>query len=269
MSDFFSQFKQAFTDFFTSPTRKGLAEILRFNSGEQDHLDFKREFISGDKLSRHFLAMANSGGGAIVFGVEEQPDGALLSVGLPDTKDASYFQQITKTYVPDTLKFQSHRFAFDPTDVPELAGKSFQILIVEGDDSHLPFISQNSGKDIQEGFVYVRRGTESQRASHTQLQSLINARIATGHSTAREVTLEQHFDELQMLYSLIPAHVRKPTELGFALNLQLKAASLVFATDEPNPEFPTETFPAFVRRAIELKKKVILGLLSSRMSSSW
>lgn len=78
---------ETFAQFFTAPTREALRELLRRNIGETDYLDFKADWPALPKLARHILALANSGGGALVVGVSQQTDGSLVPSGLPSIKD--------------------------------------------------------------------------------------------------------------------------------------------------------------------------------------
>ena len=54
------------------PTLDRFREFFQAQTGEHDAIDFKRQWIEGAALAKEMLALANSGGGIIVFGVEEK-----------------------------------------------------------------------------------------------------------------------------------------------------------------------------------------------------
>lgn len=158
---------QPFVDFFTQPSREKLTAILTQNLGEFDHLDFKAEVFVGSKLAKHILAFANSRGGAIVFGIVENDDRSLDPKGLAAPKDKSEVSRGVRRFIPDFTQFYLLDFAFTESIPPTLKGKTFQVLLVPDNASHLPFVSQADGDGINEGIVYVRDGTESRAATHT------------------------------------------------------------------------------------------------------
>jgi hypothetical protein len=79
--------RSEFATFFAEPTLPGLRNILRDHPGELRNLDLKAQWPEHASLSKHVLGMANSGGGCIVVGVEEQPDKTLDPVGMAALKD--------------------------------------------------------------------------------------------------------------------------------------------------------------------------------------
>lgn len=78
---------ESFTRFFENPTRDKFRELVQFNTGEYDNLDFKKQWPEPSKLARHILAFLNSGGGIIVVGIEEAENGNLISCGISEIKD--------------------------------------------------------------------------------------------------------------------------------------------------------------------------------------
>lgn len=61
--------KDELHDVLNNPTRENFRVPLQNHLGEEDYLDFKKGWPEKEKEARHILAMANSGGGCIVFGV--------------------------------------------------------------------------------------------------------------------------------------------------------------------------------------------------------
>jgi hypothetical protein len=161
--------------------------------------------------------------------------------------------------VPDSAQFHLLDFAFTESTPSTLKGKTFQVLLVPDNASHLPFVSQAGGDGITDGIVYLRDGTESRPATHTQLQEIINRRLATGHSTSRELTLKEHLDELSILYNMIPQRIGGGSLLATSSFTELMKS--FEDPGKPNPDYPKESLPHFLNQAIEVKKKVIIEFL--------
>lgn len=65
--------KELVYNILQEPTREKFIDILYNGFGEQDNLDFKEQWIGPQKIAEIILGIANSGGGALIFGVKE-PD---------------------------------------------------------------------------------------------------------------------------------------------------------------------------------------------------
>jgi predicted HTH transcriptional regulator len=134
---------------------------LRDNVGEANELDFKREWPETSKLARHVLGLANFGGGCMVIGVEQVKESALNPVGLSARTDKTEVLSGLNKYLPDTLGQQVAilDFPYEESEYPKLKGKSFQVLFVEDDPVHLPFVAIR-GVQTSEPTRYIR-GAES------------------------------------------------------------------------------------------------------------
>lgn len=190
---------EGFADFFEKPTKDRLRELLRRNLGEADYLDFKQDWPDTPKLARHILAMANSGGGALVFGVAQESNGRLEPVGLASIKDAAQLMPQLSSFIPKMLEFQVFDFSYSASEYPSLVGKAFQVLLVEDTPKSLPYLALRDAEGVRTNAVYVRSGTSSVEASQTELQSLINRRIETGHSNQATLDLDKHISQLRAL----------------------------------------------------------------------
>lgn len=62
-----------------NPTPERLQELIRFSGGEFDQYELKREWPPIPRIARTVLAIANSGGGVVIFGIEDE---SLAPVGL-------------------------------------------------------------------------------------------------------------------------------------------------------------------------------------------
>ena len=192
---------EEFAKFFAQPTRETFRELIKNHFGELDALDFKAEWPTESRVAKHILAMANSGGGCIVFGVSQAKDNALEAKGLATLQDKADVKRKLSSYLPARLFYEVLDFPFKDSEYASIKGKMFEVLIVEDDAKSIPFVSKRNGDDIRQNAVYARSGTESAEADDYQLQQIMNRRIETGHSTAAAMETEKHVDELIMLYS--------------------------------------------------------------------
>lgn len=190
---------ETFARFFAAPTRDALRELLRRNIGETDYLDFKADWPTLPKLARHILAMANSGGGAMVIGVVEHPNGSFAPDGIPLVKDKAQLVPPLGAYLPKSLEFNIIDFVFAAAEYETLVGKSFQVLMVEDTPKLLPFLAQKEAEGLRTSVVYVRNGTTSTEAGHVQLQAVLNRRIESGYSNQPGLDLDKHLAQLRAL----------------------------------------------------------------------
>lgn len=190
---------ETFARFFTAPTREALRDLLRHNIGETDYLDFKADWPALPKLARHILALANSGGGALVVGVSQQADGSLFPNGLSSIKDKAHLIPPLSSYLPKPLEYQVIDFSFSAAEYEVLTGKSFQVLLVEDNPKLLPYLSLRDGEGVRTNVTYVRDGTTSTEAGHVQLQTVLNRRIESGHSSRPRLDLDKHLAQLRLL----------------------------------------------------------------------
>ena len=79
MSEKMLDIKEYMYRFLQEPTREKFIDLVFDGVGEQDSIDFKKKWIESQKLSEIILGMANTGGGVVIFGVEEKEDEAMPS----------------------------------------------------------------------------------------------------------------------------------------------------------------------------------------------
>jgi hypothetical protein len=247
---------EAFAQFFEKPTRPGLRKLLQQNTGEYDHIDFKEGWVLGPKLARHILGFANSQGGALVIGLKEAEDGSIVANGLPSFNDKTDLANSVKRFLPDGVPYEIHNFQHDESEYAAIVGRRFQVLLVDDKPENLPFVCLADGEGIRAGAVYIRDGVATSEASHRLLQQILNRRIATGHSTARQLTLRGHLDELKALYGEISDMIPNSAALA--------GGAMRFIFMMPNPFYPEEGYDKFIARAIEAKKKVIEDYLAEK-----
>jgi len=190
---------EEFARFFSEPSRENLRNLVKNTIGEADHLDFKEHWPDSPKLARHVLSVANSGGGAIVVGVAQNKEGKLEPCGLISLADKSSIAMQLQKFLPKPLKYFVLDFHYKSSDYGDLVGKSFQVLLIEDEPKELPFLSLSDGIDVRKNAIYVRFGTNSREADHDELQSIINRRVETGHSSQGRLTLKKHLEQLRAL----------------------------------------------------------------------
>jgi hypothetical protein len=249
-------YREAFARFFEAPSREGLRDLLRENLGEANEVDFKREWPEKSKLAKHVLGLANFGGGCIVIGVRQE-EGDLHPDGLSALTDKTEILSNLGNYMPDTLMRQVEilDFPYQESEYPKLKDKSFQVLFVEDDPLHLPFVAMKGGTHLRGNAIYIRRGVATEEANHEEFQRIINRRLETGYSSRREIDLRTHLEQLQVLYEQVsPYHVKNVFEEKFLRGMSIPN---VFAQRVPNPRYPTEDYETFVSHAIARKKRRI------------
>lgn len=191
---------EGFAKFFEAPTRSALRAVIKDSIGETDYLDFKTDWPEYTKLAKHILALSNSGGGALIVGVSENDDGTHEPTGLKELRDKEKVSKGIKKYLPESLSYEVLDFTYEDSEYARLKGKKFQVILVEYTPKHIPFLSKKAGTNIQDNAVYVRRGTNSDEATHEELQKVINERIETGYSSAHLLELPDHIEQLKALY---------------------------------------------------------------------
>lgn len=253
--------QERITRFFEQPTREGLREILEFNTGEQNNLDFKESWPSYSKMAKHILAFTNCGGGCIVLGVSQNNDGLLESVGLESLIDKSEIVKCISPFVPSEVTYEIMDFSYESSEYAKIVGKKFQVLFIESNPEHLPFISTKNGDGIRENAIYIRKGTNSIEAPYEELQKVINRRIDTKYSSSSEMKLEEHLAQLKILYTNIERYHYKYKEssLGEMIGTFGNIGKLIFGEQEAvkNPNYPTEDYEQFINRMISMKKRKI------------
>lgn len=239
---------EIFANFFAQPTREALREILRKNTGETDYLDFKGSWPDIAKLAKHVLALANSGGGALVIGVTQESNGHLVPSGLSSIKDKAAIIPPLSAYLPKTIEYHILDFSFTASEYTTLIGKSFQVLLVEDEPKYMPFLALKDADGMRANAIYVRSGTSSTEASHLELQSVINRRIETGHSNQPTLDLDKHLGQLRSLDELRPHN-----DCWF--NHYFKDQN------DQIDDRESSDFKSFIEHAYDMKKAQILELL--------
>lgn len=198
MSTFQQSRKEDMSEFFREPNREKLRDVLRSYDGEYDSLDFKQEWIDQAKLAKHVLAIGNSGGGLIVFGVSENDDNTLSVDGLEKIKDKS--ELAIDSYIPDTLQYQLEDYEYASSEWEELEGKMFQVLFIDDVPLSLPLIAQKGANGrIRQASIYIRRNTESVEADQSDIDRLVDRRVKA-QLDQEAGDLQKDLSQLRTLY---------------------------------------------------------------------
>lgn len=244
--------REEFARFFEEPSRETLRDLLRQHTGETDQLDFKQDWPAFPKVARHLLAIANSGGGALVVGVAQKDDGLLTSVGLQNLVDKREIYQGVSKFISSQLTYQILDFAYTASEYDVIQGKKFQVIIVEDRPEYIPFVAKDNSEGIRRAAIYIRQGTGSEEVNYEELQNVLNRRLETRYSSTSELHLAQELQELKVLYSQVQPY----RERSFAYLSAYEAA-----LNERNPSYPQESFDDFIARLIEVKKQRIKNLI--------
>lgn len=261
------QLKDNIYDLLQEPTLDRLREFLHSHTGEHNSIDFKQQWITGDKLAKLMLALANSQGGIILFGISENEDGSVECTGLNQIKDKAVVDSEIKKYISTDLKYEIYDFSYSTSEYEALQGKNFQLMVIEDVPEHIPFMSLRDGSSLKCNEIYIRRGTSCEKASRDEIESILRRRINYMHPvTGEPLKLEEHLNQLKILYDHIEKEkVRYTNKKLSGLGEALKALIGVWDTTEreatPNPLYPDESYEEFISRLITNKKNKIERVL--------
>lgn len=267
------QIKDHFYDqFLKEPTKDNFRDFMKKSCGELNEMDFKETWIDKGPLAKIMLAMANNGGGIIVFGVKENEDNTFDILGLDSLKDTADISNSISRLVSSSLDYEVFNFVFDSDVYGKFENKKFQIMVIHDTPERLPFVSLGQSEKIEKDVIYVRRGTKSEKATSEEINRIIERKIATIYSENTDMSLDQHLEQLKKPYSELPQKiqvlVRKGTQPNFAAALKVfgeRIGALYGTPDEyeekDNPNYPDEGYEAFILRMINAKKLKIEKVL--------
>lgn len=265
--EFPKQIKDQVYTLLQEPTLDKFREFLHAQMGEHNAIDFKSQWIEKAALAKEILALANSQGGFIVFGVAENEDKSIRIDGLPEIRDKADIHNGIKNFLSSNLKYEIYDFSYNTSEYKELIGKNFQMLVVEDTPEYIPFLSKKESGSLKQNMIYVRRGTSCEIVNEEELQAMLNRRMNYLHPLNGEpLDLEEHLKQLKILYQKIDKnHITYKNGIWNGMTSVIESvAKVVMQGDpavEPNPLYPDENFEQFVSRMIIEKKKKIERVL--------
>lgn len=257
------QMKDIVYDLLREPTLDRFREFIKNHTGEHNSIDFKKQWIEGNQLAKEMLAIANSGGGVIIFGVTEQEEGAIDVCGLQELRDPAVVSNEIKNFISTDLKYELYPFSFTTSEYRDLEGRHYQMMVIEDRPEFIPFMAKKESGGLKPNVIYVRRGTSCEIANQDEIREIINRRINYVHPlTGEPLDLEAHLKQLKILYQNIPKEkVHVSGGIGEVIKTITSSFFGVQRTTEPNPLYPDEEYDEFISRLITAKKNKIERVL--------
>lgn len=257
------QMKDIVYGLLQEPTLDKFREFIKNHTGEHNSIDFKKQWIDGNQLAKEMLAIANSGGGVIIFGVAEGDDGSIDVSGLQDLKDPADVSNEIKNFLSSDLKYELYPFSFTTSEYKELEGHHYQMMVIEDRPEFIPFMAKKESGSLKPNAIYVRRGTSCEIANQEEIREIISRRINYAHPLNGEpLDLEEHLKQLKTLYESID---KEKVYYTFALSSALSGFSNSIwggeKRTEPNPLYPDESYDEYISRLITAKKNKIERVL--------
>lgn len=202
--DYPKQLKDQVYKLLQEPTLDNFRDFLHAQMGEHNSIDFKSQWIEDAALAKEMLALANSQGGFLIFGVAENEDKSICIDGLPEIKDKAVISNGVKNFISSNLKYEIYDFSYDASEYQALVNKKFQMLVVEDTPQYIPFLSKKESGSLKQNMIYIRRGTSCEIANEEELQVMLNRRLNYLHPLNGEpLQLEEHLEQLKILYQKI------------------------------------------------------------------
>lgn len=239
-----------------------LREVLSHSmlNGEEDHIDFKRSWIESDKLAKLSIALANYGGGHIIFGVEET-NNEFNPVGLKELKDKADITNELEKFIPENLIYEVNNYIYSDSEHEKLKEKQFQVLSIKSERENLPYLSTNEGKNINKNRIYTRRGTSTVEANNLEINEMLKLKTEALFSEKKTLDLKVHINQLNVLYQNIKRtktiHVEGSLQ-QVTKNLQKQMRNFTgYYKEIENENYPDKSFEEFIGECITDKQKRI------------
>ena len=211
--------KEQVAELFNSPNRVTFREFLKTNTGEYNDIDFKGDYIENSELAKHIIAMANSGGGVITFGIEEDENNSLNPVGI-ELKDKTEIEQDLSNYIPNSLDYELHIFQYeDEVEWKKLKNKNFLMITVQYTPEKIPFLPKKDGGKINMQDIYCRKNSSTKKVDYEDIQEILVKRFESNEKIIYGNDLEDDLNQLQILTS----YISLPKSLLFINNTLFKS----------------------------------------------
>ncbi|WP_088044502.1 helix-turn-helix domain-containing protein [Bacillus sp. EAC] len=231
-------YKQEFLNTFNNEDKifdiASLKSLIEQSFGENNALDFKETFIREDHIAKLIVAMANSGGGSIIFGVNDdnQPVGLIKE----ELKDPTDFQRKLNGYLPSILNYNLQQIEYDENEIyGYFSGKTFFIIYIPEQNRFIPFIAKRGSDKLFTDKIYIRKNTSIETATNEDLEMIFKKRLIEQYEDLSNMSLNEHMEQLKILYSI-------SANSGDSIK---------------NEKSSKENFGEFIARMIEKKKRKI------------
>lgn len=188
--------------------RKELLELIE--EGENLHCEFKRKFTSPEKIAREMMAFANTSGGYLIFGVDDDKE----IFGVESEKaEAELIKDAAQIYCEPPLEYKLHYI--------QLENK--EIVIAEVPESeNKPHRLQDYLKnfDINKAVVMIRVNDKSIRASKEMVRIM---RARADNLVLRKYSIGQ--DEKKVFDYLTENETISVKQLSRNINISERRAS--------------------------------------------
>ncbi len=190
--------KETFAKVFETPDRVNFRNLMKDLTGEYNDLEFKQQLIEYSKLAKHILAMANTNGGIICFGVSEK-DNRLEPTGLDKTVDSTKIKEKLRKYLPHELEYETCPINYDENvEWRKLKNKSFLMIIIEFTPEHIPFLPMKDADYFKRTTILCRAESSSRECTYNDLKDIFSKRVQTNTSTALS---SRDLEDLRLLYN--------------------------------------------------------------------
>lgn len=201
-----SNLKDIMADLLNAPDRVKFKKLLKNDLEEFNELEFKRDYLSYDKLAKHILAMANTDNGLIIFGVEETEDN-LDPIGIK-LRDKTDIKDNLSNYLPNTLKYEIYDYKYDnDSEWKKIKNKNFQMIAIYFTPEQIPFLSKKDKGVLNQVDIYCRRNNSSNKVRQEDLEQILNARINSS-ANSNGFDLRKDLEELKILTSYTTPFVK-------------------------------------------------------------
>lgn len=141
-------------------TRRKLLQLIE--EGENLHVEFKQRFSSYEKIAKEIIAFANTGGGVLIFGVED--DKSIYGVQ-SEKSESALVTETAQNYCEPPIQI----------DISYFEVEHRELVVVEIDESeNKPHRLQDykTQIDLNEASVYIRVNDKSVLASKEMIKVL-------------------------------------------------------------------------------------------------
>lgn len=257
-----AQLKDIVYSLLQEPTLDNFRDFMKGQTGEHNSIDFKEKWIESAKLVKEMLAIGNSGGGIIVFGVKEKEDKSFSYDGVEEIVDKAKISNDIKNYISSELQYEIHDFVYDSSEYEKLKNHKYQMMVIKDCPRFIPFMAMKESTNLKRNRIYIRRGTSCEEATSEEITDIIKRRMNAEYpDSGKTLNLDEHLEQLKTLYSKISSH--KGYYKGGIVNSLLKATEAIKAVtnvewiNENNPLYPEEDYEEFISRMIDEKKRKI------------